>query len=281
LRVLVTGGSGFIGQRLVRRLEKHGHHVLNIDPVVGKSLFDSTDEMKAFDPHGVFHLAAYIDIVWCAEHRDETWKLNVEGTRRLLEMFDGENLEHFTFMSSAAVYGYASDEPMNEESELLPGNVYAQSKATGELLVEDFAVLNPDTKATVARLFNPLGGGSLDTQILPRMIQSIKSGEEITVANPNFKRDYIWVGDAVRAIMAASECGGTYNVGTGIGTSISDLALYLSRASGDGVHIRIDASRERPDDGHIVSDPGRLLEIGWKPKVTVEEAVARIWEESK
>jgi UDP-glucose 4-epimerase len=299
MRALITGGAGFIGSRLRSVLLDAGHEALVIDDlrldhprptprerlhmVVDSLGTDSAAEaVRAFAPDVVFHLAGIHYIPYTEAHPEETWQVNVDGTAWLLKLCEDLTPRALVACSSAAVYGF-SDAPLHEDSPLAPRGVYGETKIETERLLRSFAEAHPDVSVAGARLFNVYGPGDLNPHLMPALMAQIRSGDTIRVGNTWPKRDYVHVNDAADALirLTAGPPGfAAYNVGTGIGTSVASLIEVLVSVAGLSARCEPDPARIRADDGHLVSDPSRLIaDTGWRPKVALRDGLAWLVED--
>ena len=173
MRVLVTGGDGFVGRRLMAGLDDDA---LNIDIVHG---LDVREEkalawVRDYDPEIVFHLAAKHHVPWCREHPEETLSVNVDGTDALLASL-GPSIRSVVLASSAAVYGWG-EQPFFEDSLPAPADVYGKSKVAAEQLLQGFSSRFPKARCVAARLFNVVGPGDRTPHIVPDMAARSRSG---------------------------------------------------------------------------------------------------------
>jgi len=258
VRVLVTGSEGFIGSRF------QGLEMQRVDSELGWDVLDdlTTGYIRDFDPQVVFHLAAKHYIPWCNAHPAETFRINVIGTARVLGAC-GPSLHTVALASSAAVYGF-DDEPIFESHPLLGKGAYAVSKIAAERSLAAFSETRPHVRCVAARLFNVVGTGDSHDHILPRLFRG-----ETMVGNTWPRRDYVHVDDVHDALWFLSNNAplgfSAYNVGTGRGTSVAELASLAG--------IDITEGEGRADDGHLVSDPSALKTLGWEPARTLEDAI--------
>jgi len=209
-RVLVTGGAGFIGSHLSKYLINEGTEVLVVDNLfVGREEFvpDSAvfkrvdicsgeikNVIREFDSDIVIHLAAIHYIPYCNAYPEETFEVNVMGTRNLLEAVD--SYTDFLFASSAAVYP-PLDKPLTEDL-YGPIDIYGKTKLIGEDVVRLMC-----KKAIIARIFNVYGPNDLNPHLIPEIIRQVKDGKrKVRLGNLTPRRDYIHVDDVCRAIIA-------------------------------------------------------------------------------
>lgn len=280
MRVLVTGGRGFIGRRLVERLRSDYGSTNDIVHVVdiadGRGILDRRvlEDIRALQPWVVFHLAARHFVPWCREHPAETWETNVTGTAGLLQAL-GASVDTVVLASSAAVYGFAPT-PRREADPLQPVDIYGASKVAAEFVLERFALQRQGTRCVAARLFNVVGAGDPHPHVVPAFAAQVRRHGRVEAAgNLHVGRDYVHVDDAVSALVTLAE--GTrigfhaYNVATGIRTSTRDLIEAFGSRPAD---VGRPSDLQRADDGDLVGDASKITaEIGWQPRRTLERAI--------
>jgi UDP-glucose 4-epimerase len=300
-RILVTGGAGFIGSDLSRRLLDAGADVHVLDNFFtgrrdlvpeGMTIHEEnlTAEslpatVEATAPDAIVHLAALHYIPYCNEHPEETFEVNVVGTRRLLEAArDLDSLASVVFASSAAVYP-PRDGPNPEDSPLGPTDIYGRTKMIGEDLIELFH-RKTGVATTVARLFNTYGPNETNEHVVPAVLDQATQGPpELELGNLTPRRDFVHVSDVSRAILAMlSEVGDghdVFNVGTGEVYSVEEIVEVAREATGRDLTILQDEDRVRESDRpHLQADPSRLrCRTGWDWEVDFQEGVRRLVED--
>lgn len=288
-RVLVTGGTGFVGSRLVTDLVDDGHDVRVVDDCsVGSrdAVPDGTpvDEVDlrsrevesvvaAHDPHAVVHLAAVHYVPYCNEHPAETYDVNALGTRNLLDALRGrETLETVVNASSAAVYPPLA-EPLSEDVPPAPMDPYGKSKLVAEDLVRLF---DRDTGVDTvsARLFNVYGPGETNPHLVPAILDQLADGSRtVELGNLTPRRDYVHVRDVSRALRRllahADSAPPALNVGTGEAYSVREVVDAVATALGEEIGVTQDESRVRESDRpHLQADVERIASVtGWRPTV--------------
>lgn len=253
---VVTGGAGFIGSHLVDSLIEDGVNVTVLDNLSGGNLTNlsarrSTPKLKFLkgditDPtivrqalrgaEVVFHEAAIVDVQRSLREPDLTYAVNVEGTERLLEAAVSSDAERFILASSAAVYGDSPQLPRTEDALTVPMSPYATSKVRAEALVED-AYRRTGIRTTSLRYFNIYGTRSTAkaySGVINAFAESILNGKPLVIYGDGSQcRDFVEVSDIVAAnLLAASNnnaSGRIYNVGTGVKTTILELAKGIIR----------------------------------------------------
>ncbi len=299
VRVLVTGGAGFVGSALWPRLVAAGHEVLVVDDlstgVWGSGHRDVLFQAGAvgdpalavtvndFAPHRVFHLAARHYIPWCDAHPGQTREVNVSGLRWLLRSLEAAPLTALVFASSAAVYGF-SDTALPETAALRPTGSYGESKREGERILTAYARQHPAVRVAAARLFNVFGPGDRTPHVIPRLFDAVRAGEPVTVGNLWPLRDYVFVEDVVDALLALGQGSAgwsVHNVAKGQGDSVLDVLQALQDIHGVDTAVRVDPARVREDDGHLVGDISRIrASTGWFPRHSLRSGLEQMCEVS-
>jgi UDP-glucose 4-epimerase len=273
-RTLVTGSAGFLASHLLPLL---GGTVLGIDLAKGEDICSqrTAETIRAFDPEVVYHLAALHFVPWCREHPEETIRTNVEGTQRVLGSC-GTSLRTFVLASSAAVYGFA-DTRRSETHPVRPVDVYGRSKVLAERAVMHERLGHPGARLVLARLFNIIGKGDATAHVLPEIIAGTTDGHILSLGNIDTRRDYVHADDAAEALLFLSEHArsgySTWNVGTGLPTSVRELISEVGKVLGDSPAFTIDKAKVRYEDGDLYADPDALNGFGWHPRRTIGDAI--------
>jgi ADP-L-glycero-D-manno-heptose 6-epimerase len=243
MRILVTGGGGFIGQHLVRALTRIGHEVTVITSGseteltgVKKILYTTIDGLDwnaiAHPYDAIFHQMANNDTR--CQDRDEMWRANVTGPLKLFEFVHQWGCRNFIYASSTAVYGAEPAPYVENQTPIKPLNVYAESKAAFEKEVVAYLTNQRDSKSTGLRYCNVYGPGeerkgkrmSMIGQILRAVL---KWQRPRLFANGEQRRDWIYVEDVVQAnLLAINRTKGSaheiYNCGSGTASSFNEIA---------------------------------------------------------
>lgn len=306
-RVLVTGGAGFIGSHLVERLLDAGAQVLVIDNFqlgqrahlkaararangslnVVDGDIRTTDDLRCieeFRPDTVFHMAALHFIPYCAAHPAEALDVNVLGLQSVLRALHSAPISSVVFASSGAVYGLGHD-PWLETAPLKPDEIYGLSKWMGERIVAQFQEDRPEVRMVAARLFNSYGPRETNPHVVPDIVRAVHEGRTIELGNLWPKRDLIFVTDTAAALvaLAAGPPGfEVFNVGTGVGTAIEEVVAAIERLVGSTLEVRQVPERMRNDDGHLISDPRKLMKAtGWKPRYDLRAGLGLLLESER
>jgi GDP-4-dehydro-6-deoxy-D-mannose reductase len=302
MRVLITGGSGFIGRYLASEAVRRGHEVvatylapseLELAPrppdVVRWEALDIRDRAQvdrmvdSTRPDAVFHLAAqaYAAKAWAAPA--ETFDTNVLGTVHLYEALRRHPPREGTFLAaSAAAYGTVAKLPTAEDASLHPVNPYGVSKACQDMLSWQYAS-NFGLRILRGRLFITTGPGKTGDALndfAQRVAKLERKGEpgRLRVGNLDVRRDISDVRDVVRAIWTVFEHGDPalpVNIGAGESFSIRRIAETLTRLARTPVALEPDPTLLRPtDEPDIRSDIGRLRSMGYAPTIPLDRTIA-------
>ena len=299
-RVLVTGGAGFIGSHLVDSLAESGAEVLVVDDfrlgrhehlektrLTGRlTVIDgdirSAEDLRPvadFAPDTVFHMAALHFIPYCNAHPQEALDVNILGLDTVIRAVRTAPLRAFVFPSSGAIYGFG-DQPWPETAPARPDEIYGISKWMGEQVMGRFHADRPGLRTVVARLFNTYGPRETNPHVLPEVMQALRAGKPIELGNLWPQRDLIYVTDTAGALVAAAQGDPgleVFNVGTGTGTTIEDVMETIGEITGHPVDVRQVPERMRDGDGHLVSNPQKLMQAtGWKPQYDLEAGLRQL-----
>lgn len=287
MKSLVTGGCGFIGSHLVDSLIEIGHDVIVLDRVQPtykntKAIYyleDLSDNYKKIlhyfeGVNNVFHLASEVSIPYCVEKPNESMANNTLSTMNVLECSRIHRIDKFMFSSTSAVYGNSLFLPSVETNPVNCLNTYSISKYTGEQLCKMYFELY-GLKTIIFRYFNVYGERHHKVgQYAPVMSIFMRQKEEglplTIIGSGNQTRDFVHVSDVVSANILASQkkldfYGEVFNVGTGIGVKITDIADLIS-----SYQIRIpervgEVLHSRADNNKIKDN------LGWNPRFNVKE----------
>ena len=269
MRVMVTGGAGFIGSHLVDRLIAQGYEVVVVDNLfrgrlrnIEKHLnvpifqFHETDirDYDALKRHMqgcriVFHLAAQSNVMGAVQDSDYSFESNVTGTYQVLKAARENSVERLIFSSSREVYGEAKYIPVDEKHPLEPKNFYGASKVAGEKYCEIFHHMDY-FEVAIVRLANVYGQRDYQ-RVIPIFIENLKKHEGIHIYGGDQVIDFIAieivVNTFIQTMKSSKVLSGPINVGSGKGTTLFELAQRLKELL---------ATR-----GKIVVDPPRTVEV--------------------
>ena len=302
MRALVTGGAGFIGSNLVDALLEEGHDVAvldnlstgrraNLDAALERGAVlpeaDIADAgaaaavLEQVRPEVLFHLAAQIDVRRSVREPAFDARVNVEGTVNVLEAAREAGVGRVVFTSTGgAIYGETDELPTPESATAQPMSAYGQSKFCGEAYCGLFERLH-GLSTVVLRYGNvygprqdPLGEAGVVAIFCGKLLDG---GTAQVNGDGRQTRDYVYVGDVVRANLAAVArpgTGGAFNIGTGRETSVLDIVQALGRLGGGGF-----------DYVHAPAPPGEVrrscldvsraaAELGWEAATSLEDGLA-------
>jgi len=308
LRILVTGGAGFIGSHLVDQLMKEGYEVVVLDNFyAGKTenirhhlgnrgfnlakgdIRNSEDVKKAVaDADVVFHLAAIVNVPLSVEHPLLVNDVNVRGTLNLLEASLKEDIQRFIYVSTCAVYGEARDLPINEEHPIMPLSPYGISKFTAEHHCKIFYMIH-GLKTVCLRFFNVYGPRQSEgpySGVITQFINRLRQEKPpIIYGDGEQTRDFVYVEDVVEASMLtlkSQNCAGeVVNVGTGKPTTITELAKVLMRMFGEaGVKPKYAPVRAGDIQNSYADISKTERVLGYRPRIRLEEGIQRLLQSS-
>lgn len=240
-KILVTGGKGYLGSRLITQLTTEGAKVysLSLEPSRHEweyraDICDAeqvADVVNTVRPDFIYHLAASLDRRRTFDHYDEIMEVNVTGTLNLLKALQKIEYKNLIFTSSSEVYGN-SKSPFTEDLPLKPASPYSLSKVYGELLISTFSDIY-NKNYTILRIFNFYGENMPESFFIPQLISTLSRNENFKMTRGEQKRDFLYVGDVVQALILAAKRSNsyrdTYNVCSGEGTELRQLADEASR----------------------------------------------------
>ncbi len=255
MRLVVTGGAGFIGRALASQLVRKGHQVWVIDdlsagdeaaldPAVLFTRGDVNDVPKLWtllqDVDCVFHLAARVSVPQSVLYPREYNAVNVGGTVSVMEAMRDAGVQRVVFASSGAVYGEQRLQPVHERLFPNPDSPYAVSKLAAEHYVHTIGALW-GIETVCLRIFNAYGPGQTlpasHWPVVPRFLsQTLGGGSLVIYGNGTQTRDYVYIDDVIDALVATITAQNvnrlTINVGSGLETSVNDLVRGVEKVTG-------------------------------------------------
>ncbi|MEM3184791.1 MAG: NAD-dependent epimerase/dehydratase family protein [Candidatus Hadarchaeales archaeon] len=305
MKVLVTGGAGFIGSHLVEGLLSRGYEVVVLDDfssgkisnlpvnigedklrIIRGDVRNRLDVRRAMGGvFGVIHTAAIVSVPFSVENPEVSWDVNVEGTRNVLEEAAVEGVEKFVFISSCAVYGESPNLSIPESKPPSPLSPYAKTKLEGERLCINFS--KGGLPVVILRYFNVYGPRQPPGEyagVMVKFAEKIKAGEPpVIYGDGKQTRDFIFVSDVVRATLMAFDKmpkGEIINIGSGKAITINELCRIFLKLSGKENLKPIHAPPRPMDIRHSWADISKASELlGFKPEIEIEDGVRRFLRE--
>jgi UDP-glucose 4-epimerase len=284
MRIFVTGGAGFIGSHLCKKLtllhkvtvydnfsnsnKEHFPAMENTTLIVG-DILDNSKLLNSMKNHDiVIHLAAKTDVIDSIHNPDDTFQTNVQGTQNVLDSCKSNDISKIIVTSSSAVYKN-SDNSVDESSPIKPLSPYGQSK----LDMENITVQS-EINYIILRLFNVYGNGQT-SGVIANFRKNILENTPLTIfGDGKAIRDFIHIDDVVdRIIRSMKSTSGIYNIATGNGTSINDLAKLLIQLSEKNSKIIYKSART----GEITYSVGNITksqkELSFYPKISLNDGL--------
>ena len=316
MKILLTGGAGYVGSACARYLIARGHEAVVIDNLVQghpaaignarliegdiaetELVADTLAEMKA---DAVMHFAAATNVGESVENPEYHYSNNISGTLSLLNAMRKAGVKRMLFSSTCATYGMAGNSAMDEKTPQSPHSPYARTKLAVEWMIRDFADAY-GLGFTLLRYFNAAGASPdgefgeyhrPELHLIPIVLEvPLGQRDRIKVFGDHYPtpdgtciRDYIHIDDLASAHLLAientrSDTAEVYNIGTGKGYSVLEIITACKRVTGQDIAIEITVPR--PGDPPIlVADPTKLqTQLGWKPCYTsIDEIVSTAWQ---
>ncbi len=315
MKILLTGGAGYVGSACLRLLKESGHQVMAYDNLVeghakavdganlvvgdirDTVLLEKTLRDNQID--AVMHFAAATNVGESVVNPSYHYDNNIGGTLSLLNAMVAAGVKKILFSSTCATYGLNPASPMAEDAEQDPCSPYARTKLAVEWMIRDFA-RTYGMGFTILRYFNAAGASKdgrfgeyhhPETHLIPLVLQDILEGpkalkvfgDDYPTADGTCIRDYVHIEDLATAHLLAMEAisedtDEVYNIGTGNGQSVLDIIKACELVSGHSVKYSV-VERRPGDAPELVADPRKLqARLGWKPAYTnIEDIVRTAW----
>jgi len=312
MKVLVTGGAGYIGSVTAKALLDAGHevcifdslelgHRAAIDPRAALIVGDlrNADEieraMAQVAPAAVMHFAAYALVGESCQQPEKYFRNNVQGGLNLVEAMRRHKVPRIIFSSTCATYGQPEKLPITESTPQSPTNPYGQSKLMFEQILRWYGEIH-GLRYICLRYFNACGAsGTLgedhqpETHLIPNVLRvALGQSPHVSIFGTDYKtpdgtciRDYIHIEDLAAAHLAAltSDYTGAVNLGTGRGFSVLEIVEAARKVTGLEIPARFEPRRPGDPD-ELVADPSRAAEVlGWRARYTDPAAIiATAWQ---
>ena len=299
MKVFITGGSGFIGLPLVKRLLEQGHEVKVLDlqkldvehenlEFINKSILDKlSEDFKGSDI--VYHFAAILGVDNSDNKPLETMKINLEGSVNVFKSVIEAGVKHVIYVSSSEVYGEPRELPIKEDSVKGPVSTYGVSKLAAEIYAKAYT-REFGTDIRIVRFFNVYGPRQSNNFVIPIFINKALDNKPLEVfGNGSQTRCFTYVEDAVNGILTVvgkGKSGEVYNIGNNKPTTVLELAQIIKELTGSNSEIikagfgKETRLKEREIE-YRIPDISKMKVLGWKPKTMVKEGIKKIFEFKK
>ena len=299
-KILVTGGTGFVGANLVRKLVRVGYRptVLirkesnpwRIKDIISKIDLLETDilnykrlkrDVETVRPHYIYHLAVYGAYQGTQKDLHNTFETNIFGTVNLLNAGYSSGIEYFVNTGSSSEYGLKGTN-MKENDVLCPVNYYGVSKATNTLLASAFSTQNKLPTVTL-RLFSPYGYYEDKNRFVPTVIMSGIKNKEIELSNQSFVRDFVFVDDVIDAYMyflnGKKHYGEIFNIGNGKQTKLGDFVKTAEKVLGTKLKIKWSERKSNQlEPQKWQADISKAKsKLNWSPQHTMQDGIQKMY----
>jgi UDP-glucose 4-epimerase len=311
MRILVTGGAGYVGSVVAKQLLQAGHEVVVLDDLsrghaaalpggaahASVSLLDSAalgGQLGGVE--GVMHFAALALVEESVEHPERYWRNNLVGTLNLLDAMRANGVGRLVFSSTCATYGEPETVPISEDEPTAPVNSYGASKLAVDLMIRDECRAHGLAAASL-RYFNVAGAsGELgehhepETHLIPLVLEAAAGarahikvfGTDYPTRDGTAVRDYIHVEDLGEAHLLAFDAlergrHRVYNLGTGDGYTVREVIEAARRVTGREIPVREEGRRPGDPPELVAANARARGELGWAPRRGLEEMIADAW----
>lgn len=305
MKVLVTGGAGFIGSNLVRRLVEHGHEVVvldnllrgnKIEPNIFKKIVFYSKDIRDFEAVKtasmgcdiIFHLAAILGVDIVADNPVETMDVETIGMRNVAEAALNNGVKKILYASTSGIYGHSAiEKSVDEEIMVDPRTSYAMAKRYNEIYL---SALNEEKgiQSVALRFFNVYGYNQDNRMVIPRFFEQALAGKPITVFSKGLQtRDFTYIDDTVEACLRlmSMECKfEIFNIANESELSIAELAKWIKQITNSSSEIVfIEAPNKRYDfevERRVGSSEKLFKYTKFKPTTTLEVGLKYIFEKN-
>jgi UDP-glucose 4-epimerase len=297
MRVVVTGGAGFIGSHVVEALLARGDEVhvvddlsngvrANVPAAATLHVHDVRDPLDAIvqaaDAEAVVHFAAQADVRVSVAEPGRDASINVVGTVNVLEAARAVAARVVFASTGGAIYGEC-ERPAREDDPCLPLSPYGAAKLAGEGYLGAFSRLYgaPHVALRFGNVYGPRQDPHGEAGVVAIFLGRLLDGEQCRIfGDGSQSRDYVYVGDVARATLAAldSDGRGVLNIGTGVATSVTDLYDICRTAAGSDAGPVHEAERPGELRRSVLDGGHAATAIGFRPETSLADGVAATWE---
>jgi UDP-glucose 4-epimerase len=318
LKILLTGGAGYVGSACLRWLLGHGHDPIAYDNLSEGNVAavpDASDRLIIGDIadtnrlaevlhqrriEAVMHFAALASVPDSIADPEAYYRVNVGGTKSVIDAMRAAGVRRILFSSTAATYGFHTKMPLRENSPQSPETPYGTTKLSAEWLIKDYARAY-DLGYTLLRYFNAAGadpGGDFgedrrhEAHLIPLILHAAVGrrptvmiyGDDYPTSDGTCVRDYVHTADLAQAHQLAVESlepgmGRAYNLGSGTGVTVLEVLQACEAAVGRSIPHEV-AGRRPGDPAVLIATPEKIVqELGWSPRHSeIREIVRTAWE---
>ena len=274
-KILVTGSTGFIGSNLVKQLSDY-EVVTDYDNSERIDLQNTKQVMKLDSVDTVIHLAGKIP--WRELSSNEYIDNNMKCTQNILEYCGKKNVKKIIYVSSY-VYGQPKYCPIDEEHPVNPHTAYAKSKYLAEKECMDYCKRS-NLNLIILRPFNVYGESMRAGFLISNLINAVKSGKKLNIANKGSKRDFLHVDDFVDLILKIVDYNSKleiFNVGSGLSYSFEDIIRKIEKISKIKLEIEYNENESFIED--IIADISKIKsELYWEPRIKIDDGLRKTLE---
>ena len=282
MKIIVTGGTGFLGKRLCRKLKEHRHDIFSYDIIDGFDILDTNQLERVFDdfnPDVIIHLAACADLNIFAKRPEISYKINVIGTRNILKLCNEKNVR-LLFASTCCCYGNNDTHPTDEDSPTCPTEPYAKSKkeSEGEIIK---SVANTGMSHCCMRLAT-FYGPEMRSALAPAVfLEKAHNNETIEIHGDGEQtRTMTYVDDIVSGIVTIVESKQIHlivNITTEESVSVLDMVKYAKEITNNNTNVVHIKDREGQIYKEVILS-SKLQSMGWIPKTSFYEGMKKSYD---
>jgi UDP-glucose 4-epimerase len=304
MKILITGGAGFIGSNLAKRLVNEGHSVTVLDSLLRGNKLDKDTYSRIHFIKGdvrdlatvidaskecdlIFHFAAVLGVDIVADNPVETMDVEVIGTRNVVQAAEVNNVKKIMYASTSGIYGHSAFEnTLTEEVLVDPRTSYAMAKRYNEI----YLASNHEEKGINVislRFFNVYGNNQDNRMVVPRFFEQAMGNEPLTVFGSGKQtRDFTYIDDTVEACIRLMEINGSkiVNIANEAEWCIEDLAILIKEVSGSNVPIiHLEAPKKRYDyevERRVGSSEKLMKLTGYKPDTSLPDGLRKIFSDN-
>jgi UDP-glucose 4-epimerase len=318
MKVLMTGGAGYVGSACLRWLLEHGHDPIAYDSLLegnAAAVPDAADRLIIGDIaetdrlaetlrqhriEAVMHFAALVSVPESIADPEAYYRVNIGGTKSVLDAMRAAGVGKILFSSTAATFGFHAEMPLCEDSPQTPETPYGTTKLAAERLIKDYARAY-GLGYTLLRYFNASGadpGGDFgedrrrESHLIPLIFQVALGrrpkvliyGDDYPTRDGSCVRDYVHTADLAQAHQRAVEAletgmGRAYNLGSGTGATVLEVLRACEQAAGCPIQHEV-VGRRPGDPSVLIASSERIInELGWSPRhISIHDIVRTAWE---